>query len=350
MTGLPLATLLALGTLAGATFAVVAVLTGPFARWLSARQVGKAIREDGPDHAGKAGTPTMGGIVLLFALAGVGLTLARTAVLPPGAGDGAGAGVELALLALALFAVLGALDDWAGLARKGQARELGIGLSARRMLLLQTLVAALLAWLCLAGSPDAPATAAWTASFLPDAVAARGAWLWYGLALVALVGTVNGVNLSDGLDGLAAGLAAIAFSAYGLLLLGTGWLTEAGFALCAAAACLGFLVWNRHPARVFMGNVTSMALGGALATLALVTGTWPLLPLIGLVYVAEVASDLIQIGYFKISGGRRVFRMAPIHHHFELGGWPETTVVARFWAAGLLAALVGTALGWLAAG
>jgi phospho-N-acetylmuramoyl-pentapeptide-transferase len=118
-------------------------------------------------------------------------------------------------------------------------------------------------------------------------------------------------------------------------------------AIAIAGGCLGFLAYNRHPARVFMGNVTSMALGGALATISLITGTWWLLPVVGAVFVAEVLSVIVQVGYFKHSGGRRVFRMAPLHHHFEKGGLPEKRVVLRFWMAGLGAALCGIALAYL---
>jgi phospho-N-acetylmuramoyl-pentapeptide-transferase len=116
-----------------------------------------------------------------------------------------------------------------------------------------------------------------------------------------------------------------------------------------AAACLGFLVYNRHPAQVFMGNVSSMALGGMLATIALVGGIWYVLPIVAAVFLVEVVSDIIQVGYFKVSGGRRVFRMAPIHHHFELQGWPETVLVRRFWLFGLVAAAGGVTVAALMA-
>jgi phospho-N-acetylmuramoyl-pentapeptide-transferase len=179
------------------------------------------------------------------------------------------------------------------------------------------------------------------------------------------VGTVNGVNMSDGLDGLAAGLCAAAYAAYGVMYLARyrdamrlfetvdatrlvapeHYLALGLVASTVAAACLGFLVYNRHPARVFMGNVSSMALGAGLAYLAL-QASWGLvlLPVIGFVFVAEVVSVLIQVTYFKATGGKRAFRMAPVHHHFELGGWSEVTVVRRFWLVGVAAGALGVVL------
>jgi phospho-N-acetylmuramoyl-pentapeptide-transferase len=338
-----------------AVFALTVAGTWPFIGFLRRRQLGKAIRVDGPDHQAKAGTPTMGGLVALGAitLAGIYLYWRRDAY---ATGDGQrlfDAGFAFfqsliwPLLGMVAFAALGILDDWRGLARKGRARELGVGLTARRMIALQIVVAGVLVGLVAA------------------APMALGAWHWargllgFAVAVVAMVGTVNGVNLSDGLDGLAAGLAAIAFLGLAAADTAARPLTHfaggepiagpvTALAIAAAAACLGFLVFNRHPAKVFMGNLTSMGLGALLAALALASPVWWVLPITGAVFAAEVLSDIIQVGYFKYSGGKRVFRMAPIHHHFELGGWPETKVVAVFWCAGLGAALAGVAVAaWL---
>jgi phospho-N-acetylmuramoyl-pentapeptide-transferase len=172
--------------------------------------------------------------------------------------------------------------------------------------------------------------------------------------VLVVFGTATGVNLSDGLDGLAAGLLIAAFAGMAAVLAIVGdralWVAAApspgALALCSAAAgaAAGFLVFNRHPARVFMGNVASLALGALLGTVALASGTWPLLAIVGGVFAAEVVSDVIQVGYFKATGGRRFFRMAPLHHHFEKGGWPEQKVVRRFWAGGALCAALGAAL------
>ena len=299
-------------------FGATAALTRPLIDQLAARQLGKAIRAEGPDHSAKAGTPTMGGLALLAVLFVLAVVLPRALPAAPPTGLGP------VVAALVAFGLIGALDDWLGLARKGRARELGVGLRARHLVALQ--VAAALG-LALALAPRDGSAAAWGL-----------------MAVVALLGTVNGVNLSDGLDGLAAGLLALAFGGLAAILWPAGALAPAAWSLAAAGACLGFLVWNRHPARVFMGNVTSMALGGALATLALRHGAWPLLPIVGGVFVVEVLSDIVQVGAFKATGGRRVLRCAPLHHHFEMGGWPETLVVRRFWSAGLVCAVLGVAI------
>ena len=161
--------------------------------------------------------------------------------------------------------------------------------------------------------------------------------------------------MSDGLDGLAAGLSAIAFASLALALyarmsaasVAAGAppsVAVATLSVAAAAASVGFLAYNRHPAQVFMGNVASMALGAGLAVLAIVAGVWWLLPILGAVFLSEVISVIVQVGFFRFSGGRRVFRMAPFHHHFELGGWPETAVVRRFWLFGVLAGLASIAI------
>lgn len=333
---------------------VVAIATWPLARWLRRRQFGKTIRADGPAHQEKAGTPAMGGLAIVALLLGAGVVALVghrgrwTFALPY-------------VVAVAGFGALGLVDDWQGLARKGRARPLGIGLSARHLFASQFVVAVVVA--ALARSVDTATSdlyryAPTRARFLGHAVTPEAllpsvpAWLFVVVAALVIVALVNGVNLSDGLDGLAAGLAAIAFAALAVAatLFGAGedFALEAGTAALACGACLGFLVHNRYPARVFMGNVTSMALGGALATVALSSGAWPLLPLIGVVYAAEVASDVIQVGYFKWSGGKRVFRMAPIHHHFELLGWHETVVTRRFWLVGAIGAAAALCVVWWA--
>ena len=375
-----------------------ALITGRLIKFLSNGQFGKTIREDGPDHASKAGTPTMGGIgMLLIVLSAliaskyfvdtnldpayyVGRRLMPSAAWAP-------------ILGVICFAVLGLTDDLAGLARRSGKKELGIGLKALHMLALQFALA-----FCIAGF------FAWAAPIhlplLQEPLNAIGMLLSAIFLTIILVATANGANLSDGLDGLAAGLLCIAFasSAICLTLLpqnlaqerilslpssiaGTWgessrsdlWSTETEnlsqleqlpggegtelellllrlamitVALVAAGACLGFLYHNKFPAKVFMGNVASMGLGVTFAMIHILSGTWWLIPIIGAVFVAEVVSDLIQIGYFKYSGGKRVFRMAPLHHHYEKGGMPEQQVVRRFWAAGLLSGLAGIALTW----
>lgn len=300
--------------------------TGRLVRWLAGRELGKAIRVDGPAHGAKAGTPTMGGLVMVGTIVASALAL----WLATGATEAA-----VVALGVVVFAGLGLMDDLAGLARR-TGREPGVGLTARRMLAAQVFAATVLGLLWTGTNGESPGLA-WSAFVL-------------GLFVLAVVGTANGVNLSDGLDGLAAGTAAVAFAAFGLLPVAEnaagaaealGPIRLAPLAASACGACLGFLVHNRHPARVFMGNVGSMALGAALAIIAVVSQRWWLLPIVAGVYVAEVVSDLVQIGYFRASRGKRLLRMAPLHHHFEAGGMPETVVVRRFWLAGLLCAAAG---------
>lgn len=334
------------------SFGLTVVFTAGLIPFLHSRQLGKAIREDGPDHQAKAGTPTMGGIAMLAAIAIAAAVFApqwtswrMPPILPTSdpriwLGVAQASPVWICIAAMAVFALLGLVDDWSGLARRGQAREVGVGVTARRMFALQLAAGVLLVLL---GVPLFGPPTSWSWFLIPLGVAI--------LLAIATVGTVNGVNMSDGLDGLAAGLLAAAFASTGTAahLLGPargpqGVSPVVALAFAAAAACLGFLIFNRHPARVFMGNVASMGLGGLLAMLALYGGAILFLPLIGAVFVAEVVSVLIQVGYFRLSGGKRVFRMAPIHHHFELGGWSETKVVHRFWLFGLVSAVAGVAM------
>jgi len=323
--------------------------TFPWVRWLRQRGFGKTIRVDGPDHAAKAGTPTMGGVVLVLAMiaAGIGTSL----VAPPGPGRRV---VFVATAGAALYGVLGLADDWSGLRSRSAGRERGVGLTARRMLGLQLAGGAVLVAL-LVGQPIGPLGR--FGLHLPWP--ALHPWLDATWALLVLVATVNAVNVTDGLDGLAAGLSTLAFGTLGLSLAiapalaggagSGGWSAPdaravAAAALAASGAAAGFLLHNRHPARTFMGNVTSMALGASLALLALGSGAWPLLPLVGGVFAAEILSVAVQVAYFKTTGGRRVLRMAPLHHHFELGGMAEVQVVHRLWLAGAAAGVGAVAI------
>jgi phospho-N-acetylmuramoyl-pentapeptide-transferase len=158
------------------------------------------------------------------------------------------------------------------------------------------------------------------------------------------VATSNTVNLSDGLDGLAGGMSAIAFIAYGVIALLQGQIYLVLFCFTMTGAILAFLWYNAYPAQLFMGDVGSLAIGATLAVVALMTGQWLLLPIVGVVFVAEGMSDILQVGYFKLTGGKRIFKMAPLHHHFELLGWSEVQVVQRFWLMAILAAMLGVAL------
>jgi len=174
-------------------------------------------------------------------------------------------------------------------------------------------------------------------------------WIWIPLAAFIILSSANAVNVADGLDGLAGILAASAFAAYGIIALLQGQEFLVQFCFVVVGACFAFLWYNAHPAQMFMGDTGSLALGATLATVALMTGQWLLLPIVALVPVAETVSVILQVSYFKFTRrrygqGRRLFKMTPLHHHFELLGWSETQVVWRFWLVGLLAAMGGVAL------
>lgn len=262
---------------------------------------GKVVRDDGPaSHLRKSGTPTMGGVAFLLT------TLAVALILGPRSGD------ALALVLLvALAALFGLADDLAALQRKRAAARgapgtvtMATGLFARYRLLAQT---------------------AYALGFASYAVGAgygpfASAWLDIPLLAFVIVGSANALNFTDGLDGLAAGVAAI------VLLLFVGQ----PLAAALLGSLLGFLWYNAHPARVFMGGVGSEALGAAIAGFAIVSGNVWWLPLVALLPMLEVVSVIAQVIYFRVTGGQRLLRMAPFHHHLELSGWPETRIVSRF--------------------
>ncbi|MGH7776016.1 MAG: phospho-N-acetylmuramoyl-pentapeptide-transferase [Candidatus Dormibacterales bacterium] len=293
------------------SFLVALVLYRPFIGWLRRRRAVQVIQPELPSsHQVKAGTPTGGG-GLFAAIPILGGVLAAQA---------GHAGALAAVVGLGAGALLGAADD----ARK--LRIGAVGVPARAKLPLQLALAVPVAYLALQEGGTRQV-------LLPFPL---GWWYW-PLAIVALVGSANAVNLTDGIDGLAGGLGIIAVATLVLAMPG-GAPGEKAVAL-ALVGCLGaFLLYNRHPARVFMGDTGSLALGYALAAMAIQQGMVLLLPLLGLVFVAETLSVIIQVGYFKASGGRRLFKIAPIHHTFHQAGWHENRVTLTFWAVGAVAA------------
>ncbi len=312
---------------------VAALLSWVLCLWgvprLRALKLGQVIRQEGPQaHLGKAGTPTMGGLLVVPVGVIVGGLVAPSDPRLP----------VVAAITLAYLAI-GGIDDWRSLTRRTNT-----GLTPKGKLLLQALAALLfLAW-------------SWHASWLSSDVALPfGRLLPLGLLIAPLglfvfLAEGNATNLTDGLDGLAAGCGAIVFTGFGLQLMLRGHLGDpalAGFCAAMAGAWLGFLAHNRHPARVFMGDTGSLAMGAALAAVALLSDSlWPLL-LMGGVFLAESLSVILQVWVFKATKGpdgqgRRLFRMAPLHHHFELGGMGEQQVVVAFWGVSVL--LVGLGL------
>lgn len=323
---------------ASLTAFLICFLLGPWViRKLTALQIGQFIREDGPEsHLQKAGTPTMGGTLILFSI--IVSTLLWTNL--------TNAYVWIVLLVTVGNGLIGFMDDYLMLIKKRSK-----GLSAKGKILLQTALA-LLAGALLFQQPDfnTQVTLPFLKNISPD--------LGLGYVLFAafvIVGTSNAVNLTDGLDGLAIGPAIIVASTYMVFayvaghakiasylqinyVVGCGEITI--FCGALAGAGFGFLWFNTYPAQIFMGDVGSLSIGSALGTVAVITKQEILLILVGGLFVVEALSVIFQIGFFKMTNGRRIFKMAPLHHHFELKGWPEPKVIVRFWIIAIMLALL----------
>jgi phospho-N-acetylmuramoyl-pentapeptide-transferase len=300
------------------------------------QQGGSTIREDTPDrHRTKQGTPTMGGVVILTGILSATLLWANLT----------NRYVWVVMLATTGFGLIGMVDDWLKVRRRR-------GLTARMKLGLQVLLSLAVLQIVFWQPPSvwAPVLAI---PFFKGWLVNLG-WLWIPFTLLVVVGASNAVNLTDGLDGLAIGPVIMAGAAFGVIAYLTGNFRAADYlkilnvrgageltVFCGAliGAAIGFLWFNCHPAEIFMGDVGSLALGGAIGTLAVLTKAELLLPLIGGLYVVEALSVIIQVASFKLTG-RRVFRMAPLHHHYELSGWPEPKIVVRFWIVSFALALL----------
>lgn len=308
---------------AGMAFAIV-LIAGPLVIPMLRRlKYGQSIREEGPErHYAKAGTPTMGGVLILVAV-----------VIPSVIFAGNNPEVLLALAVTLGHGLIGFLDDFIKVVRKRS-----LGLKARQKLLGQIVMALALSYV--ASIYFSRGTDIWIPVL---GVTIDFGALYYLLIFIVLVGTTNAVNLTDGLDGLAAGTTTVAALAYAVIAMYFGKPHLAIFCAALAGACLGFLRYNAHPARVFMGDTGSLALGGALAAVAVMTKTEFLLVIVGGVFVIEALSVIIQVISFK-STGKRIFKMSPIHHHFELSGWSEKKVVTVFWLAGAVFAAVALSM------
>jgi phospho-N-acetylmuramoyl-pentapeptide-transferase len=356
MTAAPMPFALALGSV---SFFIAVIWGPPLIRLLRKWHVGKQIRVELPTtHQTKMGTPTMGGLMFLVPVTLItvamntanflsGFDLGKAILAYFSFEEGStliGKSILLPLLVLASFGVLGAVDDlaevrgWWG----------GGGLKARVMFPLQFLLALL------------AAIGLYHPQFLglhevgvPGIKEVVDVGIWYvPIALFVIVGMANAVNLTDGLDGLAGSIASIAFAAYGIVAYLQGQFPLLSFCFTMVGALLAFLWFNSHPAELFMGGMGSLALGATLATVALMSFQWLLLPIIALIFVVEAGSVVIQVSYFKLSRrlhgiGHRVFKMTPIHLHFELLGWSETHITQRFWIIAVLAAMLGIALALL---
>jgi phospho-N-acetylmuramoyl-pentapeptide-transferase len=318
---------LTLGTI---SFLLAVIWGRPLINLLRQLRIGKQIRIEEPTtHQIKMGTPTMGGLMMLIpvlVITGVlnvanllGLTLIGRSILVP-------MGVMVA------YGILGGLDDLAGV------RRMPTGMLARYKILWQTIFAVITALalhfvlgLRSLAVPGVPEKIDIGLGYIP-------------IAVFIIVGTSNAVNFTDGLDALAGSLAAVAFAAYGVIAFLQGQIWLVAFDFTVVGAIFAFLWYNAYPAELFMGDTGSLALGAALGVSALMTGQWLLLPVVGFMFVAEAMSVILQIGYFKLTGGKRLFKMAPLHLHFELLGWSETQVTQRFWLIGILTAMLGIAL------
>jgi phospho-N-acetylmuramoyl-pentapeptide-transferase len=320
-------TALSMGAMA---FLITIVLGHPYLSYLRRAGLGKKVRIDGPStHMEKTGTPTMGGLLVTFTV--LALTVCLTIILFRDQGRS----ILLPMGVMAATSALGWFDDRQSLVgRKGE------GLKVRTkflLLFLVALIAALLLWNRESLGIDF--------IYLPgkrDQIVIG--WLVIPLAILAIMGAAHAVNLTDGLDSLAGHTAAVAYAAYGIIAQLYGQTYLVTFCFTVAGALLAFLWFNAHPAEVFMGDSGSLALGATLAIVAMMLGQVFLLPIIGFVFVAEALSVMLQVLFFRLSGGRRLFRMAPLHHHFEMMGWSETQVAQRFWLISMVTGLLGVAL------
>jgi len=327
--------------MAAVTALLLALVLGPpMIRLLRARQIGQSIREEGPkSHMAKAGTPTMGGLLILLSV--ITATLLWM--------DLSNRFVWIALASLFALGLVGFADDFVKFTKRRN-----LGLTGRGKLLPQILVALAIAWAIGQWAGHGSVSTVVTFPFLKRAVVDLGL-LYLPFIAFVLVGASNAVNLTDGLDGLAIGSVGIAAGTYAILAYVTGnavasrylqipFVPQSGelavFCGALVGASLGFLWFNCHPAEVFMGDVGSLPLGGAIAVVAVMTKHEVLLAIVGGLFVMEALSVIIQVVSFKTTG-RRVFRMAPLHHHFELAGWAESRVIIRFWILSILFAVLG---------
>ncbi|MED3624321.1 phospho-N-acetylmuramoyl-pentapeptide-transferase [Neobacillus thermocopriae] len=303
---------------------LISVLLSPiFIPFLRRLKFGQSIREEGPkSHQKKSGTPTMGGIMILF-------SIIITTVVMTGKFSEPTVKTYLLLLVTVGFGLLGFLDDFIKVVMKRN-----LGLTSKQKLLGQIIISVIFYLVYKQNGFTTEISIPIT-----DTTIDLG-WLFVFFIIFWLVGFSNAVNLTDGLDGLVSGTAAIAFGAFAVLAWNQSQMEIAIFSVAIVGAVLGFLVFNAHPAKVFMGDTGSLALGGAIAAISILTKLEILLLIIGGVFVIETLSVILQVASFKTTG-KRIFKMSPLHHHYELSGWSEWRVVVTFWSVGLLFAILG---------
>jgi phospho-N-acetylmuramoyl-pentapeptide-transferase len=322
-------------TLATATFLLAVIWGSPLVEIMRRLKLGAQIRIEGPQtHQAKMGTPAMGGILIVGWVILVSIVVNIVAIIQ---NLEIAESVIIPLGVMTAYAILGGIDDYLGFHPRPHGEK---GMRARVKIWLQlsiALVAAIvLYWVVNNGNGYVGVP---TVPFLLNIGP-----LYIPVAVIIITGTANAVNITDGLDGLAGIIAATAFIAYGIIAFLQDQTFLLTFSMVTAGACFAFLWYNARPAQMFMGDIGSQALGGALGVVALMTNQWLILPVIAAVPFATMLSTTLQVLYFKSTGGKRLFKMAPLHHHFELIGWSETQIVQRWWLVAILAAMVGMAL------
>ena len=302
-------------------FLIVVILGPIFIPMLARFKFGQTVRDEGPQsHLAKNGTPTMGGVMMIVAILITGLTRAKISQ-----------GLIVGLICIVGFGFVGFLDDFIKIKMKRS-----LGLKAYQKIILQFALALYIAYYQYSASPSA------TQRVIPFTNHIINLGIWYiPFMMIFIIGTVNAVNLTDGLDGLASGVTLIVSCFFILFAVSISNSDVAILAAATAGACLGFLGFNAYPAKVFMGDTGSMALGGAVVAFATLTNSPLLIVIVGFIYLAEALSVMIQVTYFKLTNGKRIFKMAPLHHHFEQCGWPETRVVFIFWIATVVLCWIG---------
>ena len=302
-------------------FLIVVILGPIFIPMLTKFKFGQTVRDDGPQtHLQKNGTPTMGGVIMIIAILITGLTRAKI-----------DKDLLVGLICITGFGLVGFLDDFIKIKMKRS-----LGLKAYQKIILQFALALFVSYYQYSASPSA------TQMMVPftDIVINLGP-LYVPIMMFVIIGTVNAVNLTDGLDGLASGVTLIVSIFFMMLAISVGNSDVGILAAATGGACLGFLGFNSYPAKVFMGDTGSMALGGAVVAFATLTNSPLIIIIVGFIYLAEALSVMIQVTYFKLTNGKRIFKMAPLHHHFEQCGWPETKVVFTFWIVTIVLAWIG---------
>lgn len=302
-------------------FLIVIILGPIFIPMLARFKFGQTVRDEGPQsHLAKNGTPTMGGVMMIVAILITGLTRATISK-----------GLIVGLICIVGFGFVGFLDDFIKIKMKRS-----LGLKAYQKIILQFALSLYIAYYQYSASPSA------TQLVIPFTNHIINLGIWYiPFMMIFIIGTVNAVNLTDGLDGLASGVTLIVSCFFVLFAVSISNSDVAILAAATAGACLGFLGFNSYPAKVFMGDTGSMALGGAVVAFATLTNSPLIIIIVGFIYLAEALSVMIQVTYFKLTNGKRIFKMAPLHHHFEQCGWPETRVVFVFWIVTVVLCWIG---------